>query len=567
MQHHIDELSVTDVRYTLGEAWRVIRNRRWHFLLPFCAVATIALVCSLWVPRTYTASTIIKREHDPVLASMMGRAWTEPYGEIRKQMAGDISDPDFLIEVLAELDLPSNLPRFDNGDLTPEGEQLRRNLALKISEGLSITPVETSPNRDVLTIRLALDDSTYLPEILSECRDRYVRLVQKKTVRILRDVKHFFQAESERSRAVLAGVQKEIIEAEMKYPGIDPALPDPTQAEQTSLIVERLDLERKLEELTARRDKLLALLASSSSEDEALAAPDVCDAPQQINPRAEEIENEIRRLHDEIANHKLVRLMTDQHPTIVRLRKTIEAREAELTELPRTIPRHDATAEPGISPRRQMEIQLAEHLAELTAASARHEEIAGQIRRIERRRVETADQREAYLKLREQSERLREELAGWQANLGPIGHILAVEDSNRGIQFTTMQESLMAPRPVSPDARMVLFICLAIGTAVGVVFVLGAELFDRSFQTVKQLSTALTIPVIESVDEILTQATRRRRLIRQFVVMPVVSAGLVLALFSAGAVAYLSIEKPAKIESLKGSTIHLGGVAFSEIEP
>src|SRR5262245_39923618 len=91
--HHIDEFSVSDLRHTLSEAWRVVRDRRWCFLLPFLGVSSIALIGSLWLPRQWTVSTVIRREHDPMLASMVGKSWTEPYAEIRQRMAGEISDP------------------------------------------------------------------------------------------------------------------------------------------------------------------------------------------------------------------------------------------------------------------------------------------------------------------------------------------------------------------------------------------------------------------------------------------------------------------------------------------
>lgn len=566
MQHHMDEFSVTDFRYTFGEVWRVVRNRRWHFLLPFCAVGSIAMIASLWVPRTYTATTVIKREHDPVLASMMGRAWTEPYGEMRKRIAGDLTDLDFLTGVLEELDLPTNLPRFENGELTPEGERRRRDLATRIAQGLTITPVETTPNRDVLTIRLALDEPAHLAEILSTCRDRYIQEAQKKTVRILRDVEKFFQAESERSRARLAGLQKQIIEFELKYPGIDPLMPDPTQTEQTSLIVERLDQERQRDELTAEREKLLARLAAAQIDGSAGESAIACTDHQRVNPRLEELEGEIHRLEAEIVQNKQTRLMTEYHPTIVRLRKTIEARQEELASLPRMIPRDDLPAEPVLSVQEQYQNQIAAQDTKLAAVTSRLKEIAEQIAAIERRRVQTADQRESYLKLRESAERHREELASWQSNLGPIAHLLAVEDSNRGLRFTTMQESTMNPRPISPDSRVVLLACLAIGVAVGALSVMLAELFDRSFQTVKQLSSSLTIPVIESVDEILTRPARRRRLVSQFVLMPAAAAGLLLALLTTGSLAYLSIERPSHIESLQLTESRTNGVAFGEFD-
>ncbi|MFQ5411403.1 MAG: hypothetical protein ACE5EC_03875, partial [Phycisphaerae bacterium] len=84
--HQIDELSVTDIRHTLHEMWRVINERRWYFVFPMCTVSTIAFLCALMIPRVYRASTVIKREHDPVFETVGDKQWTKPYQEIRARI-------------------------------------------------------------------------------------------------------------------------------------------------------------------------------------------------------------------------------------------------------------------------------------------------------------------------------------------------------------------------------------------------------------------------------------------------------------------------------------------------
>ena len=556
MQHHIDEFSVSDIRYTLSEIWRVVTNRRWHFVIPFFAVATAAFIASFWAPRTYTATTIIKREHDPVLASMMGRSWTEPYAEIRQRMAADIASKSLVTEVLEGLNLSeerfSNSPEAGTDDASIVDLETRRQaLVTQVSEGLAVSTIESSPTRDVVQISLSLPNADLAAAILSACRDKYVHAAKKRASEVLGDAQRFFTAESERCRAKLAGLEKQIVELETAYPGIDPSSEDPTQAEQTALAVERLELGRKQDELLAQRARLQAFLDGGCVDAKPMTFGKSGGIP---NPRILELEAELARLQQELHEGRTVRLMTEEHPTVLRLVKTIAAREAELAAAPITVPAPGTAGagdEGSLSDAERTTAQIEEIDQEILAISGRVAEIGQLTAAIDRRRLATADHRESYLKLRQQSDQLREELNGWQANIGPIGHILAVESSNRGIHFSTMQDAALAARPTSPNGLMLVVVCLAIGAGVGAVIVLLTELMDRSFQTVRQLNSTLGIPVIESIDEILSETAQRRLILRRFVMMPSLTLVLGLMMSLTGTMAYLSLEHPAGYEQMR----------------
>jgi hypothetical protein len=110
-----------------------------------------------------------------------------------------------------------------------------------------------------------------------------------------------------------------------------------------------------------------------------------------------------------------------------------------------------------------------------------------------------------------------------------------------------------AVRPASPDGRVVVGLCFAIGAAIGAIVVLLTELLDRSFRTAHGLSSTLGIPVIESIDEILTAAARRKRVLRRVLLLPATAMALSLVMLTAGAMAYLSLESPADYEMVKHS--------------
>lgn len=556
MQHHPEEFSVTDFRHLLQEAWRIIRQRRWYFVFPFCVATSLACLASLWVPRQYSTKTVIKREQDPVFASLLGTNWTQPYTEMRKRILSDLQNEETIEQVVADLDLPAGLSRYPNGDLTPEGAAARGAYVAGIITNLTIQSMSADSNVDLVAIKLTLPDAENLPRVLAAIRDRYISNASRRTVEVLRDVKQFFETESDRCRTEMGVLQKALAEYEARYPSINPDFADPTRTEQTTLAVERLSLERKLDELKTRGERLAENLARISRE--AGSAPTTGGEPavrMEPNPRYLELAAEIQRIQREVAEKKTLRGMTDAHPIIEQLRATMNLRRNEMKGIPReieasSIDRSDKAAV-EIPLEERLRRQLAENESEATAAQARLAAITDQVGEIERTRAQAVDHRQDYLKLRQQSDSLKSQLTTWQQNIDSIQNIFMAEERNRTVHFSTLRDVLPVERPSSPQAGVVLLICLGVGVACGVLAILGVELADRSYRTVKQLQSSLGLPVIEGIDEILTATVRRRRLVNSFVVMPLAATIGAAAVAFAGALAYVSIDNPGSYQQLR----------------
>lgn len=557
MQHHVDEFSVADIRHTMAEVWRVIAARRWCFLFPFLAVATLAFSASLWVPRKYAATTIIKREHDPVLASMMGRAWTEPYAEISQRMSVELTDPDLIQHVLAELDLPEGLPRFDNGELAPDGRAMRSEMAEAVTLGLTTKALEESPNRDVVSLALVLSDRKHQIEILRELRDQYISRTKKRTIEVMRSVEAFLVNQSERCRAEMTELQRKLVELEYQFPGIDPGSTDPMLTQESALLHEKVDLERQVQNLDSQIKQWTDRLAQSCVT--ANGSPDgrPIRLPQSPNPRYLELRQQIEKCERELTDAKSVRMMTDEHPIVMELHRSLAARRSELEKTPVTVDRSPDTAagisDGVIAAAQNAELQLSEFESQLLSAEGRLREVSYQIAKIQDGRILAAGRREDYLAIKQKADRAREELATWTQNLVPLRHVVTLENDNRGIHFSTVQDVLANVRPQSPEALLVIAACLAIGAAAGGLLVLVRELLDRSFRTIKHLSSSLGIPVIESIDEIMTHTAHRRRLIRTLVTVPAAAMLMMTVMSAAGFMAYLSLQDPIGYERVKAS--------------
>lgn len=545
--HHIDDFSVSDLRHTLGEAFRVVCDRRWRFILPFLGVSTLALLASLWLPRQWSVNTVIRREHDPMLASMVGKAWTEPYADIRTRMAGELTDTETIQAILRDLKIPEHGEYYSDGQLSPASASAERAMASEVAAGLVIKNVETSATRDVVSIRLTMGDATHVSDILRAVRDNYIVRAQRRTTEILRGAETFLQGETTRCRGEVSSLQKQLFELEASNPGINPDAVDPTQAAETSLVVEGVQLSRKLDEI---RDDLSRL---DSGNEQTIVASDtaaIAAGTARPNPRYTSLMQDIEKIQRDIIDGRTTKMMTEQHPTIQRLVASLDAKQNELDHTPTTL---EEAAGLQLTPVERLDSRRAELQASklgLEKKVAANREERG---RIEQSRAGMLQARDSYLKLKAKLARANEELSGWEQNMGPLKHVLTLEDSNRGIHFATVRDIDSVGRPASPDGRVVVGLCLAIGAAVGVVVVLLTELLDRSFRTAQGMSSSLGVPLIESIDEILTAVASRKRLIRRALVLPITAAALALTTLTTGAMAYLSLQQPSGYEAVKHS--------------
>jgi hypothetical protein len=414
-----------------------------------------------------------------------------------------------------------------------------------------VKSLETSPQRDVVSVGLTLSNPIHQPEILRGIRDQYITTARKRTVQVLQDVEQFFLAESDRCRGQLGNAQQRLLEYELQYPGIDPEETDRSRSEEATLLVERIQLERTLPELTARRGDLAEESKSLCSPEAERPRSDRDILSRQPNPRYQELQQEIEKIQREIADGRTLRFMTEQHPVIVRLRGRLTALQEEMGRTPRdqyaalkAASTPESATELAKAASQKLDDQLAELDAKVSAGKARLAEITDYLAKLDQRRALAVEHRQDYLKLKQETARLEAELRTWTQNVGPIRHVLTVEDRNRTIHFAMVEDVKEIVKPILPTVRTIMVICFGIGLAAGALAVLLVELADRSFRSVRQLGTSLGIPVIEGVGEIVTAALARKRFLRKFLLMPTAAVVAFGSLFTAATVAYRSVESP-----------------------
>ncbi|MCZ6699153.1 MAG: hypothetical protein O7D94_09510, partial [Planctomycetota bacterium] len=459
-----------------------------------------------------------------------------------------------------ELNLPANLPVAAAGQFSTEGEAARNAFVRKIVHGLQPTLIEKTTNRDIMQLSLSLADPTHAVEILDGVLRKYEDIMRKQTLTFMLSAEEFYVERIARCGAELSDVDRQLADFRKKYPGIHSSDEDPTVFERKDLQLERTRHQDHIDDLRFRRTNLARKIARSKKTGER-NPPAPADASEfdgvemTTNPKYAALRTEIGKIDHQITDNRKLKFMTDLHPTIVSLRKLRQRRSEELAN---TVPRIPADSLPAASlafvVRSQEELLIAQREKLDAGIASSRVKLANAEQRIEgsrRLRNDILENREAYWRQEKKAGQIRSELQAWQGELGPLRNAVTLEKNDRGIHFAVTQKPYLASKPSAPVSLTIMLACLGIGLAFGAVFGLLKEFVDRSFRTAKQLSTTLGVPVIESVDEIITRAIYRKRMFRQIVLVPALMLLLTASTIVAGTMAYFSIENPSRYEQIK----------------
>lgn len=570
-----DEIETADPRHSLAEAWRVVCARRWWFVFPFATATTLAFVASHWLPRQYTARTLFERRNDVVLSSLIGQAWDQAFEAQRRSLTFDLIGPSALAEAVDKTGLADLLIEnaIENTTTTapdpsdPNVARLRSETLARLAERVTVNTVESSPQRDVIEVRVVHQDPRTAARLVVSLRDNYVDRTTQRMTALMNESLDYFTHEAEQTAARVAEMERRLLELEKGCPGVAPDFVQIVAAEVNGLSYERAELRRRLGEL--------AVMLHGAERDLAVAERTAVDLAQSLppmydNPRRRALSEEIDRLRRQIEDQKVLHGKTDEHPTVVALYDKMERLREEYARTPDQLPVTDPSMnslDTVVQSAQQMNASLAAAREQRSLTEARLAAVQARLDEIERQKMGGVERRAEHVALTQQLTQARAELVTWRKQIDPIQRIIEAQNRDRGVRFIAVQEPNAVTRPTSPDARITLLMCLAVGLAGGVLSALAAELLDRSIRTAGQAARSLGVPVIETIDEIVTAAIRRRRAMRRLVVLPAAMLASIALVIGSGLSAYLSIEAPWLHERLRAHVIGMSPADARNGEP
>jgi uncharacterized protein involved in exopolysaccharide biosynthesis len=622
-----DDRPFAEIRRTVNVVLRILSQNRWAFFVPFCLVASTVFVLSLYYPRTYQATATFQRRDDPVVLNLPTTEGTGSFEYFRTTMTRDLTSPEAMEEVVANLGLTKDLPTEEDGTLTRAGVAQKQAMARAFAGNISIQTTSPSDHLDVVQITYVGPDAEISRPLVDEVKKTYVRRTSAWMREFLESQKDYFERQAEEAWKQLSAAQREETKLRVENPHIDPQNPGGITLKLAQLEIEarELDLRKRMirAELDATQQMLIVASAEdpfnevaankptgvAQEEDDAAKTTKEKTQPRRTRPSAplmrdpviEVLTQQIAEASLQIDELRASRGMTDEHPEIKALLATKTWYENRLAQHQSKSAPIIAIAEADDQPDEQvaanapikidepaprpisgqpvqewrrwntegarLQVRLDTLEAQLRDIDFSIDSNKASIKMMEDARRSVHEQQEAFTAAQTRVETARERYHQHQDTLAKLEPALKAISQGRLVQFFADQPATGSTKPVSPKAITILMLAMVTGALTGVMFVILAEVFDHVYRGSNQVARGLGLPILESIDEIVTGYDRRQRLVRRVVVVPVaVTCGVGLLSVTA-ALAYTSLERPWAFERLRNIPSSALEMVVGEDEP
>ena len=565
-----DERPFSEIRRNVYDALRLVSLHRWAFFVPFSVVSCAAFTLSLSYPRTYRATTSFERKNDPVMMNLPMSSGAASFKYFRNTMVRDLTSVGNLEEVVDNLGLTEDYERNDQGELTSSSRSRRLSLARSLGGTLKINTASPSEHIDIITVTYTGPDPAIGRRLVDEVKRTYIRRTMAWIHNFLTSQRDYFQNEAKEADAKMKKLKHEDTRLRLENPLLDPMNP-------ASIALSLSQLEMEHRELDMREREYSAELASMEQSLVLLVGPQAVYKPDDTLPQTHvrplfmsaksiELRDAIHNLDLKVKSLKAKKGMTDLHPSITALRRERDVLEQQLRmqhhqdlQLAPTETQETSIAlgtpvleSPTLSVERNRVItQVAAQKAKLkdlrisiTGNEARTSQLEQAKRDVYQKQDEFADVTGKVAQARQAQRQL-------QTTLASIEPAIKAIEQNRLLQFSEGLPARGSAIPVSPSAKTVILLALLAGLATGVVFVILAEVFDHVYRSSSQIARSLGLPLLESIDEIVTAQNRRVLFLRRVVLNPLIIGSFLLLLGTTGSMAYLSIERPWTYQKLR----------------
>ncbi len=565
-EHIIDEdRPFAEIRKTLHDALRMLSLHRWAFFIPFSIVTCAVFVLSLYYPRTYRATTSFERRNDPVMTNLPISAGAASFKYFRNTIVQDLTSIECMSEVAENLGLTKDFERNPDGTMTGASIQRRNALARSLASGLKVSTVSPSEQIDIIRITYTGPDPTIGRKLVDEVKHTYGRRTMVWIHNFLTSQRDYFEREAQEARAEVKKTQREETRLRLENPHVDPTNPGAISLKLAQLEMERRELQLRQREYEAELSALQQLLAATEPPVASEPGPaDEGEAPGNevyLSPQAHQLSGQVREVDQKIVELRTTRGMTDLHPEIQKLLvrhrwlqdelehqraidHTAAVTNGSLDTMAMLSPTAVLAGQPYNGDRARLLVQIAAQKAKLKdiEISMQTNELAtNQLRQAKR---EVYDKQEEFAEITGLVAQAKQKQRRLETTLTSIEPAIKAIEQDRLLQFSEGQPARGSSIPISPKSQTIVLLSLLAGLATGVVFVVLAEVFDHVYRASGQVARSLGLPLLESIDEIITAKDRRYLFLRRAVVTPLIVTCLVGLTGFVGSMAYLSIEQP-----------------------
>ncbi len=489
----------------------ILSKRRWQILLPALFVASFGIVYSVIVPKKYTVSTRVEIREARVEEDYQLRNPQET------STARELSNAEHHIRHFGRVkgiiedqgDLWSEYVKLDE---TERSEYVRKVI------GNILVQVASKPRQvgsTFVDIEYSDVDALRAERFLASLTEVWIKEVIERDRNNLREERDVLQNQVHDASTEFRKINQQYIDL-CDGLEIDPTQPLDENRTQDSLF-------RELDQVRESREGVMTDLAESQTELESMRQrleemPLEVGVPQQVG--GVKFDDEIAKMETSILDLRREQArLTPLHSRYRQLESEIRDLEDRIEEA-KALERDDETTMVWTPNPRRDELVTAID-AEVTQVAGMRSKIAHLNERLNELRGSIRKRTDDYrdlIELDQKRQRAREEWSLKSQQLESKESALDVMVEAWADPFEIVEPPRAGDSPSKPNPLLICAVAAFAGLAMGLGLALAYEFGNNAYRSVHEVSQVMAVPVLGTINEIVTSAQRRTKRLRGIVV-------------------------------------------------
>jgi polysaccharide biosynthesis transport protein len=453
-----------------GDVIAIVKRRKWYVIVPSVSIFLIAVIMAFALPRTYrSTSTILIEEQEIPREYVM--TTVSSYAEQRLQNINQrIMSSTRLTEIINKLNLYAD--RRDKWTVEEIIDRMRKDIKFEM---ISADVIDRRAGRSTAAaIAFSISFESRNPAVAQQVANVLTSLYLEENLRVrgqqTEGAMKFMEEERKAVEEQMADIDKQIAAFKQRYMNALPELA-PYNLGAIDRVEQSIDrLKDKLKELKEKEIYLQTQLASAPSSD-----------------RLRELRMQLKSLEGRY---------TSKHPDIIKAKAEIE----ELEKLKAS--GKGSTDEPDNPAHVNLSAQLASIRTEIDAVKRQIADEEGKRSSYDGRLATSARIEESYRLLMAKRNSLQAKYDDISKKYLESKTASGLEKDQMGERFTLLDSARLPEKPVTPNVPAIIFIGLVLGIGAGVGSAGLREFSDHSVRTAGSLSSALGLPVLAVIPDI-----------------------------------------------------------------
>lgn len=511
----------------LSIAWR----RKWLIAIPFVVVSIVTAVVARYLPNRYRAEAVLQVVPQRVPTDYVQPTVTSLPEERLRSLYQQILSRTRLEQVIRDFELYADERR----------EMIMEDVIQLMRSEINIDIPQRNESTAAFRVSYVGNDARTVMRVTERLTSLFIEENLKDRERLAEGTDQFLDTQLQEARNRLIEQEKKLEAYRRQHSG---ELPSQVQSNLQVVQNAQLQVQAIVQSIAQDRDRKLMLERLLA---DAHAAPPIVPSETPSNPAAPGAlagATAAQQLETARAMLRALQLrLKEEHPDIVRLKRTIAELEAKADEeaLQRPVS-GDAPVAQGVTPAeaarlariRDMRLEI-ESLDRQIAQKQKEEERLRGVSSDYQRRLAAAPTRESELiELTRDHQTLLNLYTQLLAKKENARMAVNMERRQIGEQFRIIDPARLPERPFSPNRPQIYAMGLLGGLLLGFGLVGFLEYRDTSLRSEGDVLASLALPVLAMIPAMATAAERRRLRRRKLVLSLSAAGALVLAAGAAG---------------------------------